>query len=66
MLQMIWTTLTSEGGFFRVRAALALGLTGFGGAYVLLNETMPPEAFTVIWTGAVAYYFGTRGAAGGR
>jgi len=59
--QSIWGNLTGVGGLLRVRAALALGLTGGGIGYLLANNVMPPEAYNVIWVGALAYYFGTRG-----
>jgi hypothetical protein len=55
--------LFGEGGLLRVRALLALMLSGVGGAYLLLNEALPPGEFLVLWTGAVAYYFGGRTAA---
>ena len=52
--------LTSEGGLLRVRAVLALGLTGIGGGFLLANMEMPPGEFVVIWTGAISFYFGSR------
>lgn len=54
--------LLDTGGLLRVRSVLALGLTGIGGAFLLLNETMPPEAYNIIWVGAVTFYFSTRAA----
>jgi hypothetical protein len=57
----IWMSLTGTGGLLRVRALLALGLTGFGGVYLLLNEALPPEAFTVLWALAIRWYFESRG-----
>jgi len=63
MLQKLLDTLTGEGGLLRVRAGLALAMTGIGGAYLLINETMPPAEFNLLWSAATAYYFGTRGKA---
>lgn len=59
-MNAIWTTLTGTGGLLRVRSALALGLTGIGGAYLLLNQALPPGEYNVIWASAIAWYFGTR------
>jgi len=61
-LKALIVSLTDEGGLLRVRSVLALGFTGIGGAQLLLHQTMPPDAFNVMWTGVVAYYYGTRGA----
>jgi hypothetical protein len=55
-------SLTAEGGLLRVRAVLAMALTGFGGAYLLTNQTMPPAEYNLLWTAALTYYFATRGA----
>ena len=53
--------LFGEGGLLRVRSLLAFGFTGIGGGYMLLHQTMPPEAFNALWAVAVTYYFATRG-----
>ena len=58
----LMTTATGDGGLLRVRGLLALGMTGIGGAYLLINEAMPPSAFVALWAAAQGYYFGTRGA----
>ena len=60
--QSIWNNLTGTGGLLRVRAALVLALTAIGGVYLLDQQAMPPTEFVIIWTGAISYYFGTRGA----
>jgi hypothetical protein len=60
MLERVWLGLTGTGGLLRVRAALALGLTGIGGAYLLLNQELPPGEFLVLWTAATMFYFGAR------
>ena len=56
--------LQATGGLLRVRAVLALGLTGIGGAFLLIHEAMPPGEFIVIWASATAFYFGNRAAEG--
>lgn len=64
MLNIIHTVLeplTAEGGLLRVRALLALGMTGIGGFYLIDNLTMPPTEFSLMWVAAQAWYFGTRG-----
>ena len=53
--------LTADGGMLRVRALLALGMTGIGGGFMLANGEMPPGEFNVLWGGSIAYYFGARG-----
>ncbi len=53
----------NEGAPLRVRGLLALGFTGIGGAFLLVNQEMPPDAYNIMWTGSVAFYFGNRGAA---
>ena len=65
MIGRIVDSMIGIGGLLRVRAALALGMTGIGGAYVLINQAMPPEGFTVLWSVSVMHYFATRGANGG-
>lgn len=57
--------MLDTGGLLRVRAVLVQSLTGIGGAFLLINETMPPDVFNVMWAASLAYYFGTRGASGG-
>ena len=59
--QSIWSALTGEGGLLRVRAAIVLSLTAFGGIYLLDQQAMPPGEFNILWGSALAYYFGTRG-----
>lgn len=60
-LQGLIITLTGEGGLLRVRAWIALGMTGIGGAFLLINQVMPPAEFNLMWATSIAYYFGTRG-----
>lgn len=51
---------TGMGGWLRVRAALAFGMTFIGGFYLLVNQEMPPSEFNILWSGSMAYYFGSR------
>lgn len=60
-LNQFLARLQDEGGLLRVRALLAGSLTGGGIAYLLMNQAMPPGEYNILWGGAVAYYFGTRG-----
>ena len=53
--------LTAEGGLLRVRAIAFLAMTGGGIGFVLVNNTMPPAEYNLIWASYAGYYFGTRG-----
>ncbi len=66
MWNAIWDRLTRTGGLLRVRAVLALTLTGVGGAYMLLNQAMPPGEYNVLWAMSVTHYYATRGGEGSR
>ena len=63
MIETMLGKLLDTGGLLRVRAALALVLTGGGIAFLLTQQIMPPPEYNLIWGSAVAYYFGTRGGA---
>jgi len=54
--------LFADGGLLRVRAVLAILLTGIGGGYLLVNEALPPGEYNVLWASAIAWYFGGRSA----
>jgi len=51
--------LFGTGGFLRVRAAMALGLTGTVIYLFLESETVPPELMAA-WGSAAGFYYGTR------
>lgn len=57
--------MTGTGGLLRVRAILVMALTGVGGAYILLNQSMPPGEYNVLWSMGITHYFATRGSNGG-
>ena len=59
MLQTIWDTLTGDGGFLRVRAMIALGLTGVVAYLFLVGGTVPDDLMKA-WFAATALYFGMR------
>lgn len=65
MMRNALFVMTGTGGILRVRAILAIGLTAIGGAYLLLNQAMPPGEYNVLWGMGVSYYFATRGSNGG-
>lgn len=56
--------LTGTGGLLRVRALLALGITGAVLAMYLQEISIPGELL-VAWTGVTGVYFGSRIANGG-
>ena len=57
--------LLDTGGALRVRAGLAFALTGGGIAFLLTEQSMPPQEYNLIWTAAVSFYFSTRAANSG-
>ncbi|KKL44649.1 hypothetical protein LCGC14_2363570 [marine sediment metagenome] len=59
MLQTIFDRLTGDGGFLRVRAMIALALTGVV-AYLFLTGGAVPDDLMKAWFAATAFYFGTR------
>ncbi len=65
MLDKILSVLFGEGGLFRVRAILALGLTGVT-SFMWANEIPISDQQELVNAFVLAFYFGTRGAEGVR
>lgn len=58
-LRSMLLRLTEEGGFLRVRAVMALGLTG-AMIYAFVTDKGVPEELFAAWGIAAAFYFGSR------
>jgi hypothetical protein len=58
-MKELFDKLTADGGLLRVRAALAMGMTA-AGCLMYVNSGTVPSEFLVLWSGAVAHYFGSR------
>lgn len=55
----ILDALFSDGGLFRVRAALTFLLTG-ATVYLFVSDNAVPDALLALTGGAVGYYFASR------
>ncbi len=58
-MKEIWTTLTQEGGLLRVRAAMALTMTGVV-AYSFITDGAIPSELLDAWIIVAGFYFVTR------
>ena len=55
----VGTWLAGRGGLLRVRAILALTITGVV-MWMYIDGTAPPEALYAVWGMTLAFYFGNR------